>query len=73
MQFSQAVNMHIFLDALGQELDELTQALEDLQNKRSKNDEKDVPEDIQTADKIHLAYVASVGYSEAEEVDEVES
>ena len=34
MQFSQAVNMHIFLDALGQELDELTQALEDLQNKR---------------------------------------
>ena len=34
MQFSQSVNMHIFLDALGQELDELTQALEDLQNKR---------------------------------------
>ena len=34
MQFSQSTNMHIFLDALGQELDELTQALEDLQNKR---------------------------------------
>ena len=34
MQFSQAVNMHIFLDALGQELDELTKALDDLQNKR---------------------------------------
>ena len=34
MQFSQSVNMHIFLNALGQELDELTQALEDLQNKR---------------------------------------
>lgn len=34
MQFSQSVNMHIFLDALGQELDELTQALDDLQNKR---------------------------------------
>jgi len=34
MQFSQAVNMHIFLNALGAELDELTQALEDLQNKR---------------------------------------
>lgn len=34
MQFSQSVNMHIFLDALGAELDELTQALDDLQNKR---------------------------------------
>ena len=34
MQFSQSVNMHIFLDALGAELDELTQTLEDLQNKR---------------------------------------
>ena len=34
MQFSQAVNMHIFLNALGAELDELTTALEDLQNKR---------------------------------------
>lgn len=34
MQFSQSTKMHIFLDALGQELDELTQALEDLQNKR---------------------------------------
>ena len=34
MQFSQSVNMHIFLNALGAELDELTQALEDLQNKR---------------------------------------
>ena len=34
MQFSQAVNMHIFLEALGAELDELTKALEDLQNKR---------------------------------------
>ena len=34
MQFSQAVNMHIFLNALGAELDELTKALEDLQNKR---------------------------------------
>lgn len=34
MQFSQSTNMHIFLDALGQELDELTQALDDLQNKR---------------------------------------
>lgn len=34
MQFSQAVNMHIFLEALGAELDELTQALDDLQNKR---------------------------------------
>ena len=34
MQFSQSTNLHIFLDALGQELDELTQALEDLQNKR---------------------------------------
>ena len=34
MQFSQATNMHIFLEALGAELDELTTALEDLQNKR---------------------------------------
>ena len=34
MQFSQSTNMHIFLNALGAELDELTQALEDLQNKR---------------------------------------
>ena len=34
MQFSQATNMHIFLNALGAELDELTTALEDLQNKR---------------------------------------
>ena len=34
MQFSQAVNMHIFLNALGAELDELTTALEDLQNER---------------------------------------
>ena len=34
MQFSQAVNMHIFLNALGAELDELTTALDDLQNKR---------------------------------------
>lgn len=34
MQFSQATNMHIFLNALGAELDELTQALDDLQNKR---------------------------------------
>lgn len=34
MQFSQATNMHIFLEALGAELDELTQALDDLQNKR---------------------------------------
>ena len=34
MQFSQATNMHIFLNALGAELDELTKALEDLQNKR---------------------------------------
>ena len=34
MQFSQAVNMQIFLNALGEELDELTQALDDLQNKR---------------------------------------
>ena len=34
MQFSQAVNMHIFLNALGAELDELTKALDDLQNKR---------------------------------------
>ena len=34
MQFSQAVNMHIFLNALGAELDELSTALEDLQNKR---------------------------------------
>lgn len=34
MQFSKSVNMQIFLNALGAELDELTQALEDLQNKR---------------------------------------
>ena len=34
MQFSQSVNMHIFLNALGAELDELTQALKDLQEKR---------------------------------------
>ena len=34
MQFSQSVNMHIFLNALGAELDELTQALNDLQEKR---------------------------------------
>lgn len=34
MQFSQSTNLHIFLNALGEELDELTQALEDLQNKR---------------------------------------
>ena len=34
MQFSRSVNMQIFLNALGAELDELTQALDDLQNKR---------------------------------------
>lgn len=34
MQFSKSVNMQIFLNALGEELDELTQALNDLQNKR---------------------------------------
>ena len=34
MQFSKSVNMQIFLDALGAELDELTTALDDLQNKR---------------------------------------
>lgn len=34
MQFSKSVNMQIFLNALGAELDELTQALDDLQNKR---------------------------------------
>ena len=34
MQFSQSTNMHIFLNALGAELDELNKALEDLQNKR---------------------------------------
>lgn len=34
MQFSKSVNMQIFLNALGAELDELTTALEDLQNKR---------------------------------------
>ena len=34
MQFSKSVNMHIFLNALGAELDELTQALNDLQEKR---------------------------------------
>lgn len=34
MQFSKSVNMQIFLNALGAELDELTKALDDLQNKR---------------------------------------
>lgn len=34
MQFSKSVNMHIFLNALGAELDELTQTLNDLQEKR---------------------------------------
>ena len=34
MQFSKSVNMQIFLNALGAELDELTQALDDLQNER---------------------------------------
>ena len=34
MQFSKSVNMQIFLNALGEELDELTQALDDLQNNR---------------------------------------
>jgi len=34
MQFSQSVKMQAFLQALGDELDELTQALDDLQNKR---------------------------------------
>lgn len=34
MQFSKSVNMQIFLNALGAELDELTQVLNDLQNKR---------------------------------------
>ena len=34
MQFGQSANMHIFLNALGAELDELTKALDDLQNKR---------------------------------------
>ena len=34
MQFSKSVNIQIFLHALGAELDELTQALDDLQNKR---------------------------------------
>lgn len=34
MQFSKSVNMQIFLNALGEELDELTQVLNDLQNKR---------------------------------------
>ena len=34
MQFSKSVNMQIFLNALGAELDQLTQALDDLQNKR---------------------------------------
>lgn len=34
MQFSKSVNMQIFLNALGAELDELTQALNDLQNER---------------------------------------
>ena len=36
MQFSQATNMHIFLNALGAELDELTKALEDFLKKQSK-------------------------------------
>ena len=34
MQFSKSVNMQAFLTALGDELDELNQALDDLQNKR---------------------------------------
>ena len=34
MQFSKSVNLHALLNALGAELDELTQALDDLQNKR---------------------------------------
>ena len=34
MQFSKSANMHIFLNALGAELDELTTALDDLKNKR---------------------------------------
>ena len=34
MQFSKSPNMHIFLNALGAELDELNQAFEDLKNKR---------------------------------------
>ena len=34
MQFSKSVNIHAFLNALGVELDELTKALEDLQEKR---------------------------------------
>ena len=34
MQFSKSVNIHIFLNALGAELDELTQTLNDLQEKR---------------------------------------
>ena len=34
LQFSKSVNMQIFLNALGEELDELTQALDDLQNNR---------------------------------------
>ena len=34
MQFSKSVNMKAFLTALGDELDELNQALDDLQNKR---------------------------------------
>ena len=34
MQFSKSVNMQIFLNALGEELDGLTQALDDLQNER---------------------------------------
>lgn len=34
MQFSKSMNMQVFLNALGAELDELTQALDDLQNKR---------------------------------------
>ena len=34
MQFSKSVNMQAFLVALGDELDDLAQALDDLQNKR---------------------------------------
>ena len=34
MQFSKSVNMQVFLTALGDELDELATALDDLQNKR---------------------------------------
>ena len=34
MQFSKSVNMQAFLTALGDELDELNKALDDLKNKR---------------------------------------